>query len=105
MPLLGIYRLLLMAFIYILTNKNNSVLYIGVTNNLTRRIYEHKEKLAPGFSSDYQLSKLVYYEMFPSVTQAIEREKALKNWHRDWKNRLIAKQNPSWKDLYPEICF
>lgn len=103
--LLGIYRLFLMAFIYILTNKNNSVLYIGVTNNLTRRIYEHKEKLAPGFSNDYQLSKLVYYEVFPSITQAIEREKALKNWHRDWKNRLITKQNPSWKDLYQEICF
>lgn len=94
-----------MAFIYILTNKNNSTLYIGVTNNLTRRIYEHKEKLTPGFSNDYQLSKLVYYEQFPSITQAIEREKALKDWHHDWKTRLITKENPSWKDLYQKICF
>jgi len=94
-----------MAYVYILTNKNNSTLYIGVTNNLTRRIYEHKEKLAPGFSADYQLCKLVYYELFPGITQAIEREKILKNWHRDWKIRLITRHNPAWKDLYTDVCF
>mgnify|MGYP000109897349 CR=1 FL=1 len=94
-----------MAYVYIITNKNNSALYIGVTNNLVRRIYEHKTKTIPGFSAQYQLCKLVYYELYSSITQAIEREKLLKNRHRDWKINLITKQNPAWKDLYAAICF
>lgn len=94
-----------MACIYILTNGNDSTLYIGVTNSLVRRIYEHKNKLTEGFSAKYHLRKLVYYEQYPSITQAIEGEKELKNWHRDWKIRLINSTNPHWKDLYSDLCF
>ena len=94
-----------MAYVYILTNKYNTVLYIGVTNDLLRRTYEHKEHLITGFSSRYQLNKLVYYETHASIAQAIEREKQLKNWHREWKNNLIHEKNPDWKDLYGEIRF
>ena len=93
-----------MGYIYIITNTNNKVLYIGVTNNLIRRIYEHKHKMVEGFSNTYNLNKLVYYEQYSSIQQAIEREKQLKTWHGSWKNRLINKQNPSWRDLYDEIC-
>lgn len=93
-----------MGYIYIITSINNKVLYIGITNNLIRRIYEHKNKMVKGFSNTYNLNKLVYYEQYPSIQQAIEREKQLKTWHRSWKNRLINKQNPSWRDLYNEIC-
>lgn len=83
-----------MAYVYILTNKYNTVLYIGVTNDLLRRTYEHKEHLIKGFSSRYQLNKLVYYETHASIAQAIEREKQLKNWHREWKNNLIHEKKP-----------
>ena len=93
-----------MGYIYIITSTNNKVLYIGVTNNLIRRIYEHKNKMVKGFSKTYNLNKLVYYEQYPTIQQAIEREKQLKTWHRPWKNRLINKLNPSWRDLYEEIC-
>lgn len=91
-------------FVYILTNKaNNKVLYIGVTNNLERRIYEHKNKLVEGFSKKYNLNKLIYYEMTSDVNSAINREKQLKNWHRDWKINLINQFNPKWKDLSEEF--
>lgn len=93
-----------MSYIYILTNQSNSILYIGVTNNLARRIYEHREELVDGFSKDYHLHKLVYYEQFTMITQAIAREKQLKKWNRDWKVHLISKTNPTWKDLYSDIC-
>ena len=86
-------------YVYILTNRHNNVLYIGVTNNLVRRIYEHKNKLVEGFSKKYNLIKLVYYETTRDVKSAIEREKQLKNWHRDWKINLINQFNPEWKDL------
>ena len=92
-----------MAYIYILTNANNSTLYVGVTNNLTRRIYEHKEELVKGFSSKYKLHKLVYYEKHQTITQAITREKQLKSWHRGWKIELIQNKNPAWKDLWEEL--
>ncbi|NSW77063.1 MAG: GIY-YIG nuclease family protein [Candidatus Atribacteria bacterium] len=86
-------------YVYILTNKNNRVLYIGVTNDLRRRIYEHQHGLVEGFSKRYNLKKLVYYEITPSIEGAIQREKQLKNWHREWKINLITQKNPEWRDL------
>ena len=80
------------------------MLYIGVTNNLIRRVYEHKEGLVAGFTKHFNIKKLVYYEQFPTIAQAIQREKVLKEWNRSWKERLIAKFNPDWKELYDEIC-
>ncbi|MDO9579256.1 MAG: GIY-YIG nuclease family protein [Bacteroidales bacterium] len=92
-------KVLKQYYVYILTNRNNNVLYIGVTNNLVRRTYEHKNKLVEGFSKRYKLIKLVYYETTGSIESAIEREKQLKNWHRDWKINLINQFNPKCKDL------
>jgi len=86
-------------FVYILTNKVNKVLYIGVTNNLERRMYEHRNKMIDGFTKKYNLTKLVYFEETSDVRNAIEREKQLKNWHRDWKIKLVTDFNPEWKDL------
>jgi len=90
-----------MAFVYILTNRSNDVLYIGVTNNVTRRIYEHDAKQIEGFSKRYNLAKLVYCESCPSIVDAIRREKQLKAWRREWKRALITKQNPHWENLLP----
>ena len=86
--------------IYILTNKNNSVLYVGVTNNLTGRIWEHKSKLIEGFTKKYNVDKLVYFESFDSPESAIKREKQLKAGSRKKKIELINSLNPEWKDLY-----
>ena len=91
-------------YVYILTNKVNTTLYIGVTNNLIRRIYEHKHKLIPGFSSRYHLVKLVYYEIYEQIENAISREKQLKNGNRERKINLINSFNPGWKDIYYDIC-
>ena len=88
-----------MAFVYILTNRSNEVLYVGVTNNLVRRIYEHQSKAIDGFSKKYNLTKLVYCEHCSSMLDAIRREKQLKAWRRDWKRALITAQNPHWEDL------
>jgi putative endonuclease len=87
-------------YVYILTNKNNVTLYTGVTNNLIRRIYEHKNNLVEGFSKKYHLHKLVYFESTSDIRSAIEREKRIKTWHRKWKIELIEKENPEWIDLY-----
>lgn len=87
---------------YILTN-NSKTLYVGVTNNFERRIYEHKHKLKDGFTKKYNLTKLVYFEMFNDINDAIKREKQLKNWHRQWKINLIESKNKEWKDLYDEL--
>ncbi len=89
-------------FVYILANKSNKVLYIGVTNDLERRMYEHKNKMVTGFTNKYNLTKLVYFEETSDVKSAIEREKQLKNWHREWKINLINRFNPDWKDLSGE---
>ena len=89
--------------IYIITNRHNTTLYIGVTSNLVQRIYQHKNKLVEGFSARYNLNKLVYFEQFADIDNAIIREKRLKLWKRDWKNRLINEINPSWRDLYPDL--
>ena len=88
-----------MYYVYIITNKINSVVYIGITNNLERRLYEHKYKLVEGFSAKYNLYKLVYFETTEDVKSAIAREKQLKGWTRARKNDLIATMNPTWKDL------
>jgi len=90
-------------YVYILTNKNNSVLYTGVTNNLSRRVYEHKEKLHNGFTKRYNITKLVYYEVFEEPYYAIAREKQIKAGSRKKKLALIDGMNPSWKDLYDEL--
>lgn len=86
-------------YVYIITNKKQGVLYIGVTNDIKRRIYEHKNKLIEGFSSKYNLSKLVYYEETSDIRAALEREKQLKGWGRDWKIRLVEERNLKWEDL------
>jgi putative endonuclease len=86
-------------YVYILTNRNDNVLYIGVTNNLERRVFEHKNKLVKGFTERYNLTKLVYYEVTNDIHSAMEMEKQLKNWHRDWKMNLIGSFNPAWRDL------
>jgi len=85
--------------VYIITNRGNTVLYIGVTNNLKRRVYEHRHKLIEGFTKKYNVVKLVYYEAFKTIDDAIKREKQIKNWKREWKIELIEKVNPKWKDL------
>lgn len=90
-------------FIYILTNRTNKLVYIGVTNDLRRRIYEHKNKLFPGFTRKYNLNKLVYFERYQNIDEAILREKRLKKWKRSWKDDLIKKENPDWNDLYSEV--
>ena len=88
-----------MYFVYILSNWNDSVLYIGVTGNLPRRLYEHRNGLADGFTKKYNVHKLVYFEQTNDVYSAISREKQLKKWSRSKKNELIAKVNPQWADL------
>lgn len=90
--------------IYFITNINNIVLYLGVTSNLKGRIYQHKNKVYPdSFTSKYNCHKLVYFEAFSSIEEAIAREKNLKNWKRTWKNELINSVNPDWNDLSGEI--
>lgn len=89
-------------YVYILTNWNNKVLYIGVTNNINRRMFEHKNKLIKGFTKKYNLTKLVYFEDFTGIQDAIVSEKKLKGWIRSKKNTLIESKNPDWKDLSEE---
>ncbi|MGB5244467.1 MAG: GIY-YIG nuclease family protein [Lutimonas sp.] len=89
-------------YVYILASKKNGVLYIGVTNNINRRVLEHKKKMVKGFTSRYNVDKLVYLESFLYVKEAILREKQLKKWNRDWKIELIEKDNPEWRDLAEE---
>ena len=91
------------GYVYIITNSVNTVFYIGVTSNLLKRIYEHKNKLVDGFSKNYNLNKLVYYEISDSISSAIEREKYLKGKKRQFKINLIETNNPEWKDLYDSI--
>lgn len=90
-------------YVYILTNKPNGTLYIGVTNDLARRMYEHRNKLINGFTKKYNLKKLIYFEVFDRIEDAILREKRLKKWNRQWKIELIEKTNPNWIDLYERL--
>ena len=90
-------------YVYILASRIGGTLYIGVTNDLVRRVAEHKLKLTKGFTKKYDIFKLVYFEQFDDVENAIKREKRLKKWNRAWKIRLIEALNPNWDDLYPSI--
>jgi putative endonuclease len=90
-------------YVYILASKKNGTLYIGVTNNLLKRVYEHKNNLVKGFTSKYSVHHLVYYETTESIESAIIREKQMKIWKRNWKIELIESINPKWNDLYIEL--
>jgi putative endonuclease len=90
-------------YVYILASKKNGTLYIGVTNNLPKRVYEHKNNLIEGFTRKYNVHNLVYYESYSDIYAAIAREKAIKKRKRAWKTELIEKSNPLWKDLYCDI--
>jgi putative endonuclease len=91
-------------YVYILANKIGGTLYIGVTNDLIRRVAEHRSKIAQSFTKRHDVTRLVYFECFDQIEQAIHREKRLKKWTRAWKISLIEKDNPDWNDLYPEIA-
>jgi putative endonuclease len=86
-------------FVYIMANRKNGALYIGVTNDLFRRNFEHKNRAYSGFTSKYEIDKLVYYETYPTILEAIAREKQIKRWKREWKIDRIKEMNPDWKDL------
>ncbi len=90
-------------FVYIMASKRNGTLYVGVTYNLMKRVYEHRTDIIQGFTKKYSIHKLVYYEQTNDIYNAIEREKRLKKWHRKWKIKLIEKFNPNWDDLYDEV--
>ncbi|GAB5487861.1 MAG: GIY-YIG nuclease family protein [Parasphingorhabdus sp.] len=91
--------------IYIMTNRPKGLPYIGVTSNLLKRVYEHREGVADGFTSRYDLHRLVHFEQYATMRTAIVREKQLKNWHRDWKVNLIEEANPDWRDLAEDLGF
>ncbi|MEK6790746.1 MAG: GIY-YIG nuclease family protein [Deltaproteobacteria bacterium] len=90
-------------YVYILTSKRNGTLYVGVTNDLLKRVYEHKNNQVQGFTSRYDVHDLVYFEQYNDVELAIGREKQLKKWNRKWKPALIEKDNPDWTDLYDQM--
>jgi putative endonuclease len=92
-----------MYYVYLLASQKNGTLYLGVTRDLVRRVYEHKQKVLPGFTSRYGVDRLVWFECYEDPTNAIAREKELKKWRRAWKIELIESTNPDWRDLYPEI--
>jgi putative endonuclease len=87
-------------YVYMLASSRHGKLYVGVTNDLARRVYEHKTKSIKGFTSQYDVNRLVWYEAYEQISDAIAREKELKKWRRDWKIRLIEEMNPEWEDLY-----
>jgi len=89
-------------YVYLLTNWDNKVMYLGVTNNLERRLHEHKNKLVKGFTEKYNVNKLVYFEETQDVSAAIAREKEIKKWRREKKNQLVNRMNPNWEDLSSE---
>ena len=90
-------------YVYILSSKRNGTLYTGITSNLLKRVYEHKHRLVEGFTKKYKVHSLVWYEVHESAESAIMREKQIKKWKRDWKLKLIEKENPEWIDLYEKI--
>ena len=91
-------------YVYILTNRNHTVLYTGVTNDLVRRVYEHKNHLdGKSFTAKYKVNKLIYFEQTSDVRVALEREKQIKGWNRKRKNKLVESKNPKWVDLYESI--
>ena len=92
-----------MYWVYILSSRNNKILYIGLTNYIQRRLHEHKNKLLDGFTKKYNIYKLVYLEEYSSIHEANQREKQLKKWNRAWKDKIIEKENPHWQDLSDEL--
>jgi len=90
-------------YVYILASKRNGTLYVGITSNLVKRVWEHKNKIIKGFTEKYNVILLVYFEEYDNPAEAIKREKNIKAWKRNWKLQLIEKGNPYWKDLYKEI--
>ena len=90
-------------YVYIMASKRNGTLYVGVTNDLIRRVYEHKTNVVEGFTEKYRVHKLVYWEQSDSVESALQREKQLKRWNRQWKIALIEKENSDWEDMYEQL--
>ncbi len=90
-------------FVYMLASKRNGTLYIGVTNNLLKRVHQHKNDVKEGFTRKYNVHSLVYYEVFNRIQDAITREKRMKKWKRQWKMELIEKSNPNWEDLFESL--
>ena len=90
-------------WVYILASRPGGTLYVGVTNDLVRRVHEHKSKILPGYTKQYGVDRVVWFEIYDDPATAISREKELKKWRRDWKIRLIEEQNPEWRDLYEMI--
>ena len=90
-------------FVYMLASKRNGTLYIGVTNNLLKRVHQHKNDVTEGFTRKYNVHSLVYYEVFNRIQDAITREKQMKKWKRQWKMELIEKSNPNWEDLFESL--
>ena len=94
-----------MAFyVYILASRRDGAIYVGITNDLVRRVYEHRIKAVPGFTTKYNITRLVWFEIYDDPVSAISREKELKKWKRAWKVQLIEKDNPNWDDLYESLC-
>jgi putative endonuclease len=91
-------------YVYILASRRDGAIYLGVTNDLVRRVYEHRIKAVRGFTSKYNVTRLVWFEIYDDPVSAISREKELKKWKRSWKVQLIEAQNPEWNDLYEPIC-
>lgn len=91
-------------YVYLLASKIGGTLYVGVTNDLVRRVYEHKVGSVEGFTKKYAITRLVYFEVHSDVESAIQREKQIKKWNRAWKVKLIEEKNPNWDDLYNSIC-
>jgi len=91
-------------YVYIMASRRNSTLYVGLTFDLIKRVLEHKNKVIPGFTAQYNVHMLVYYETHSTYIEAARREKRFKNWCRQWKINLIEELNPEWRDLYEEIC-
>ena len=92
------------GYVYILTNRPNGILYVGVTNDLIRRVFEHRSGFVDGFTKRYGLKRLVYFERFDNIRDAIQREHNIKHWPRTWKVRKILVDNPDWDDLYPRVA-
>ena len=91
-------------FVYILASRKNGTLYVGSTNDLVRRVYQHRTKAIPGFTNRYNVTRLVHFQQFGEISAAIQRERNLKHWSRAWKIDLIEKTNPDWRDLFDEIA-
>jgi putative endonuclease len=90
--------------VHLLASRRHGTIYLGITNDIVRRVHEHKKKVVPGFTAKYGVDRLVWFEVYDDPASAITREKAVKKWRREWKIRLIEEQNPEWRNLYPAIA-